>query len=143
MQQQLSVLLGMLALTALAPEPPARHGIAADLKSFPQATPKEALTSILKAADGKRFDYLLAQLADPEWVDGRVAKAADGFKEVVGDTTAQLDPPRLKLLRRFLEQGEIETLDNSAVFRLKDVKDRAVRLHKQNNRWFLRHTFKP
>ena len=34
-----------------------RHGIEADLKTYPQATPKEALASVLKAIEGKRFDW--------------------------------------------------------------------------------------
>src|SRR5438876_7020446 len=58
-----------------------RHGVAPELKSFPQATPKEALASVLKAVEMKRFDYLLAQLAEPDWVDGR--SDAEGFPELV------------------------------------------------------------
>jgi len=145
MQRQGSVALGILLLAAAAwaDTPAERHGIAADLKAYPQASPKETLASVLKAADAKRYDYLLAQLADPDWVDARIKTAADGFKELVQETASRLDPPRVKLLRRFLEEGEVETLDSTAVFRLKDVKDRAVRLHKQNNRWYLRQSNKP
>ena len=42
-----------------------RFGVASDFSSYPQATPKEALSSVLKAIDNKRIDYLLAQLSDP------------------------------------------------------------------------------
>ncbi len=137
------LLVLLLATTVLADAPTQRYGVVADLKSYPQANPKETLASVLKAVDGKRYDYLLAQLADPDWVDGRVKSAAGGFKEVMQETADRLDPPRVKLLRRFLEEGDVETLDSTAVFRLKDVKDRVVRLHKQNNRWYLRHSNKP
>ena len=37
-----------------------------------RTTPKEALASVLKAADAGRFDYLTAQLADPSFIDDRV-----------------------------------------------------------------------
>src|SRR5438552_17204398 len=59
-------------------EPAARYGIAPDLKTFPQATAKEALASVLKAVEAKRFDYLVAQLADPEFVDDRVKRLYAG-----------------------------------------------------------------
>src|SRR5438045_2365213 len=144
MHRHRSVVLAILLATpAWADTPAERYGVMADLKSYPQANPKETLASVLKAADAKRYDYLLAQLADPDWVDARVKAAAGGFKEVVEETAHRLDPPRVKLLRRFLEEGEVETLDSTAIFRLKDVKDRVVRLHKQNNRWYLRQSNKP
>jgi hypothetical protein len=138
-----AALVILLAAAAWAGAPAERYGVTADLKTYPQANPKETLASVLKAADAKRYDYLLAQLADPEWVDARVKAAAGGFKEAVEETANRLDPPRVKLLRRFLEEGELETLDSTATFRLKNVKDRIVRLHKQNNRWYLRHSNKP
>src|SRR6185369_5901737 len=132
MQRQGSVALGVLLFAAMTwADAPARHGVTADLKAYPQATPKETLASVIKAADARQYDYLLAQLADPDWVDARIKSASDGFKEVVQETANRLDPPRIKLLRRFLDEGEVETLDSTAVFRLKDVKDRVVRLHKQ------------
>ena len=45
--------------------------------------------------------------------------------------------------RKFLDEGEIETLDASAVFRLKDHKDRVVRFRKLNDRWYLSDSNKP
>jgi hypothetical protein len=118
-----------------------RHGISADLKIFPQATPKEALASVLRAVETKRIDYLLAQLADPDWVDNRVD--AEGFKELVQETTGKLDPPAVKQLQRFTMEGEIETLDTRAVVRHKTVKDRVVRLRRIDKRWYLMHTNRP
>jgi len=144
MQRHGIVLLGVLLTGAAWADPPTeRYGVAADFKAYPQANPKETLASVVMAADAKRYDYLLAQLADPEWVDARVKAVAGGFKEAVEETANRLDPPRVKLLRRFLEEGELETLDSTATFRLKNVKDRVVRLHRLNNRWYLRHSNKP
>jgi hypothetical protein len=131
------------AFGAAAEGPAARFGVMPDLKSFPQTTPKETLASTLKAIDLKRIDYLLAHLTDPDWIDGRVESAGDGFRELVKEAGDKLDPPTVKRLKQFLEQGEIETLDATAVVKHKDVKDRVVRLRKVNNRWYLRNANKP
>jgi hypothetical protein len=97
----------LLALgTAFAETPTGRHGIAPDIKSFPQASPKEALGSVLKAASLKRIDYLLAHLADPDEIDGRAAVLAGGFKDAVHEAGEKLDAAALKKLMRFLQEGE-------------------------------------
>jgi hypothetical protein len=121
-----------------------RYGIAPDFKVYPQATTKETLTSVLKAIDAGRFDYLVAQLADPAWVDDRVARLYGGrFAEQVEDTRARLDPGTVKLLRRFLTDGEWTAEKDHASARLKDVSDRGVFLCKKGDRWFLEHRSKP
>jgi hypothetical protein len=142
----LAALVGLSGLPTPAgagEKSPARHGVTADLKSFPQATPKQALASVLKAIDLKRIDYLLAQLSEPEWVDERVKIYEGGFAELTKETAARLDPPAVKKLARFLKEGEFETLDGTAVVRLKDVKDRVVRLRKIDRRWYLENRYKP
>jgi hypothetical protein len=126
-----------------ADAPMTRHGVQPDLKSFPQATPKEALASVVKAGDLKRHDYLLAHLADPDWVDTRVEALAGGFREAVKEAGEKFDAPAVKQLRRFLDEGEVETLDSAAVVRLKDDGGRVVRLRKVNKRWYLQHANRP
>jgi hypothetical protein len=140
------ILLGLavLANAAGAGEegkvPLKRHGIVADLKSYPQGTAKEALASVLKAIDAKRIDYLVAQLADPAFVDDRVKRIYGGkFAEQVEDTCGRLDPLTVKQLRRFLKDGTWKNDKTEAVVRLKDVKDRCVRLRRRDGRWFLEH----
>ena len=128
---------------ALCADGPSRHGIPVDLKSYPQATPKETLTSLLKAAELKRLDYLLAQLTDPEEIDARAEVLAGGFKEAVKEAGDKLDAGTVKKLKRFLQEGEIETLENRASIRLKDVSDRVVRFRKIGARWYLLNTSKP
>jgi len=76
-------------------------------------------------------------------VDGRVKVNEGGFPELVREASARLDPPAVKKLGRFLKEGEFETLDNTAFVRLKDVKDRVVRLRKIDGRWYLESRFKP
>src|SRR5207248_7624420 len=84
-----AVILGVfVVLVGSAPaqkkdEPPAkRHGVEPDLDGYPQTTPKDALRSMIRAADAGRFDYLVAQLADPDWVDGRV-KVLGSFERLM------------------------------------------------------------
>ena len=121
----------------------ARYGVEVDLKMYPQGAPKETLTSVLKAADAGRFDYLAAQLADPAFIDERLKGVSAGsFEEQVKDTRARLDSPTLKELHRFLDDGEWTTDDAAAVVRLKDVSDRAVFFRKIDGRWYLEHRSK-
>ena len=102
MRVWLAFAVGLGAFAAGAGE---RYGVAPDLKTYPQATPKEALASALKAAEAGRFDYLAAQLADPAWVDERIKRLYGGrFEDQVEEARARLDPPTLKLLRRFLAE---------------------------------------
>jgi hypothetical protein len=122
----------------------ARFGVEPDLKTYPQSTPKEALASVLKAIEDKRIDYLLAQLADPDWVDGRLKKTDGDFKTLVKETTAKLldDPGQAKKLQRFLKEGDWSEGDAAAQVRLKDEKERGVFLRKVGDRWFLENDAK-
>ena len=84
-----------------------RYGIAPDLKTYPQATAKETLASVIKAVEDKRVDYVVAQLADPAFVDDRVKRLYGGrFEQQVEDTRARLDPLTIKQLQRFLKDGD-------------------------------------
>ncbi len=139
----------LLALvTAAAPQgaaPPKRHGVEADLKAYPQGEPREALASVLKAVENKRVDYLLAHLADPDFVDRRVKDNGGKLDELLKETTAKLlgDPGAAKQLARFLKEGEWQTTETTACVRLKDVPDRSVCLRKIDGRWFMQNRYKP
>ncbi len=125
-------------------KPAARYGVEVDLKSYSQGTPKETLASVLKAADAGRFDYLAAHLADPTFIDERVKGVFGGrFNDLVKDVRTRLDPSTLKLLHRFLDDGEWTTGDDKAAVRLKDLGDRAVFFRKIDGRWFMEHRSKP
>ena len=142
-------LLGLICAAGLLTaegdvKPPSRYGVAADLAAYPQGTPKETLASVLKAADAERFDYLDAQLADPAFIDGRVKTLFGGkFDEQVNDTRARLDPPTLKSLHRFLDNGVWTDGDGEASVRLNDLGDRAVFFKKIDGRWYMEHRSKP
>jgi hypothetical protein len=137
--------LGLVAVAAVWADEPdkaqgTRYGIAADTKTYPQATAREALGSVLKAALAKRFDYLVAQLADPAFVDDRVRRLYGGrFEDQVEDTRARLDPSTVKLLGRFLKDGQWQEEVGRVTVRLKDAGDRRLYFKKDGGRWFMEH----
>jgi hypothetical protein len=138
----LAIWIGVFASAAQAwpDETPAkRFGIEADLKSYPQATPKETLGSLLKAVGNKRVDYVLAQLADPEWVDGRVKQTGGGFAALVEESTARLvdDPAAVKRLEKLHASGEWKIETDAASVRLKDSDIPALFYRKVNGRWYV------
>jgi hypothetical protein len=147
--------LGSLLLVVVGPTvglaqdkapPTRRYGVEPNLRAFPQATPKETLASVLQAIEQRRFDYLLAQLTDPPFVDDRVQRAGGKFDEVVNETRTKLqeNPKAVTELRRFLKEGEWEGGDgNTASASLKDVKDRRVYFRKVDARWYLENRLKP
>jgi len=142
----MAVAVGTSALAFQESDATRRYAIPANLRLYPQSTPKEALASVLTAIDNKRIDYLLAQLTDPAFVDRRVKNLYGGdFAELVRETTAKLanEPGTAKELGRFLKEGEWEVNDTSASARLKDVKDRQVFLRKVDDRWYLENRQKP
>ena len=133
---------------------PTRFNIALDFKNFPQSTPKQALDSVIKAIAEKRIDYLLAQLADPAFVDQRVAQTAAkmnqelslpqrqslAFDQLVKSTADGFleDPTKLRELQRFLEAGDWEDTVDVAIGRLKGVQSRKVFMQKiAPDRWVL------
>ncbi len=146
MHSHVTTLLGVVLLAGClrgADIPDSRQGVVLDFKSFPQTSPKEVLASVLKAAELKRIDYLLAQLTDPDEISARSEVLAGGFKDVVKEAADKLDAASIKKLKRFLLEGEFETLENRAVVRLKDVPNRVVRLRKIEQRWYLQNPSKP
>jgi hypothetical protein len=115
-----------------------RYRIDADLDGFPQSTPKAALQSALRAADHRRFDYLVAHLTDPEYVDKQVAKIGT-FEKFVHVAKARWtnDPESIKELRRFVSDGKWEESGDRAMASLADVKSRQVFMKRVGDRWFL------
>ena len=87
--RRLAGMMAVLVATTLAvgqappPPDPLRDPIRRLPDQFGQATPKAALDSALKVIDRGRFDYLVAHLLDPAFVDGRVAERTLRLEEGV------------------------------------------------------------
>ncbi len=139
-----SFLALLLLPTVLLARDTKRYGIPLDLKTFPQATPQETLASVIKAIDSKRIDYLVAQLANPTFVDERVKRLYDGnFSEQLADTTARLDPGTVKLLNRLVKEGEWRTAEDLALLSTRSIANRSVYMKKIGDRWFLENKQSP
>jgi hypothetical protein len=145
MRTLLALVLAVAFASVVVAQAEKRYGIDADLKTYPQATSKQTLASVLKAIENKRVDYLLAHLAEPEWVDRRVKDTGGKFSDLVEETKGKLvdDPASAKLLQRFLKEGDWEVGDSEAEVSLKDVKDHVVAFHKVEGRWFMENRNSP
>lgn len=130
---------GLHAQKAADQPPAARFGFQPDLQTFPQGTPREALASVLKAVQQKRIGYLLAELADPAWVDERVRAVHGGkFDGLVKETENQFahDPAAVNTLVRMLKNGAWRQGEHTAEGRLKGSQDR-VFFKQVGDRWYL------
>lgn len=139
-----AALLSCLIVLHAVAAPSARYGVELNVKKYPQGTPKAALASVLKAIEAKDFRYLVAHLADPAFVDGRVKGVYAGkFAEQVDDTRARLDALIVKQLQRLARDGKWKDGDDEAVLTAESVDGRGVRMLKKDGRWFLSHSFGP
>jgi hypothetical protein len=136
-------LIGLIGVLAFAAQdgaeklPEKRFGIEVDLKTYPQITPKATLGSLLKAIDAKRVDYVLAQLADPEWVDRRVKETGGGFAALVEESTPRLvgDAAAVKRFKKLLADGEWKIDTTAASVRLKESDNGVLFFRKMTQRW--------
>lgn len=127
------------SLVAAQDQPRVRFTVTPDLDNYPQATPKEAFASVIRAINRERYDYLVAHLMEPDFVDQRLLTAkitAEQFTKEVKENFAA-DPELLRGLKRFEAEGELVEQGASAVVQLKDVKDRKVYFKKIGERWFI------
>src|SRR6516164_6015386 len=97
MRVGLTVLLSAVLSASLLAQAPQekgsakRYGIELRLKKFPQSTPKETLASVVLAIQERNFAYLLAELADPNFVDKRVKDNHGGsFDEFVKEASMKI-----------------------------------------------------
>lgn len=133
---------------------PRRFGFDVDDITFPQKTPKEAMTSIAKALERKKVDYLLAQLADPAYVDYWVDQYKDdfplgkeegkrllAFDRLARETNRYFenDPLIVKDLRAFAKLAEWKEEEGVAIGTVETIPARKVFLKKIGDRWFLKN----
>jgi hypothetical protein len=151
--------IGLTILTGLGARPAGKgksgapFGIDADHERYPQKTPQVALGSVLKAVADKRYNYLLAHLADPAFVkmqlkvyrDQLPASLADesknvlAFQRLVKATTEHFrdDPTKIRMLIRFAKDGDWKVEEATATASLKVLPARKVFLKKIGERWYL------
>jgi hypothetical protein len=132
----------LLAVPALAQKSQSgkRYGIEPNLQTYSQGTPQEALSSTLLAVEKNQIEYLLAQLADPDFVDDRVKNLYGGqFEPLVEETTTKLidNPGAVKELARHAKEGKWEVATAKASSSLSDVPGRQVYFRKVGDRWYL------
>lgn len=149
-----TILIVSATLTAAAQQPDKlakRYGFEVNIAQYPQKTPKESLESVIQAVQNKRIDYLLAHLADPEFVDKRVTEYSKGlqgsedakiflaFDRLVKETSSHFmeDPLLARELRDFARDGEWEGDESKASAKLKSIPTRRVFMKKMQERWFL------
>jgi len=144
MRQLTAFAAGLVILSAAPAQekksaPLPRYGVAPDLDTYPQASAKQAVGSILKSLDRKRIDYLVAHLAEPGFVDEKVKAQLGNFDEVVREVTDHFndDPKRTDEFRRFLKEGTLEESGTTAKVTLKDVPTRHITLRQIEGRWFM------
>ncbi len=85
-----------------APDPeevPPRYGQPFRPKAYPQGTAKEAVASVITAAEKGEFAYLAAHLLDPAFVDGRLDAMAGGPASPYRKT-AEAELARLRDIQR-------------------------------------------
>lgn len=92
-----------------AEETPPRYGVAFKGKVYLQATPKESLSSLIEAADKGEFNYLVAHLLEPSFVDARVADRAKQFEPQVIMNLAALRDFQQKNLDKVERDSRVPT----------------------------------
>jgi hypothetical protein len=74
-------------------------------------------------------------------LEARVHEASSrlNFRTLTGQIRAKLadEPEHVKLMRRFLREGDVQAAGDTAVMRLKDVPDRALYFKKVKDRWYV------
>jgi hypothetical protein len=148
----LAVVMVCTASAAQEKKAPPRYGFDVDETTFPQKSPVEAMKSIGIALDRKRVDYMLAQMADPTYVDywvdrykvdftqGKEAgKRLLAFDRLARETKAYFenDPLILKDLRIFAKEAKWDEKEDAAVGSVESIPARKVYLRKIGERWFL------
>jgi hypothetical protein len=144
---------GALGQGAGGDKPVIRYRIDANFEKYPQNEPRQALASVVKALEAGQYEYLLAHLADPAFVDKRVEEykaqikqklAEDGktllaFDRLANETREHFkeDPGTVRELLLFAKSGDWETKDANAEARVKTIPARRVFMKKIDNRWYL------
>lgn len=87
--------------------PVVRYGVVYRPKGLPQATPKQALDSVITAAEKGEFAYLTAHLIEPGLIDARVNERTRQFEGPVEDELALLRAKQQPVLDQILPEARV------------------------------------
>lgn len=120
-----------------------RFGIALDEASFPQNSPENLRKSLLKALDLDKIEYLLAHLADPLFIDKNIKEVHEGnFAKQVAETREKLKKGLKSPLESLLKDGKLEVTAKSASLKDSTLKDFALSMKLENNKWYMENNKK-
>lgn len=110
-------------------EIPPRFGVVFKGKLYLQTTPKEALQSAIDVAEKGEFNYLVAHLLEPGFVDARIADRAKQFEPSVEASLAALRDFQLKNLDKIAVEARLPV--DATKFRERIVADSKTAAFKQ------------
>lgn len=136
---------------------PTRYKVPLNQREYPQVSPKQALHSVVKALRKKDFSYLLAHLADPQYVDARVKEYMTGFEgpeeakrfvaflKFVKDVQRHFerDPDLLRELEVLADKGEWKIDEKIAFVRRSKSSQTRATFMQIGGRWFLKNDRRP
>ncbi|HEX3314706.1 MAG TPA: hypothetical protein VHR72_07420 [Gemmataceae bacterium] len=132
----LTLALGTLALPLVAQDAEVRqldrrYNIEYNPVGYPQKTPQEGLKAIVRALDAGAYEYMLAHLVDPKFVDTRVAEYFTTMfpKELLRKEDEEIALAEDALTRKRLEIGKERRLFDRRVLSF-------VRLVKETRKHF-------
>jgi hypothetical protein len=142
MRSTIALLVAAIVLPMAAAQDkdaPNRLQVIYDPGNYPQTTPQEALGSVVKALGRDRYDYLVAHLLDPAFVDDQLKTEKTTPEQLGKSVKAHMeeDPELLKLMKRFLAEGDFSAGAERVTVSLKGVDDKQVFLRKVGERWYM------
>ena len=78
----------VFAVAATAQDIPSRFEVLYNPDLYKQDSPQDTVNSILGAIDRGRYDYIVAHLLDPDFVDSRLAATRNYFERVAAEQIA-------------------------------------------------------
>ena len=112
-----------------AEDTPPRFGIAYKGKSYLQATPKDAVQSVIEIVEKGEFNYLVAHLLDPAFVDARLAERAKQLEPLVEQNLATLREYQQKNLDKIDRESRVPV--DADKFRERVLRDAKAAAFKQ------------
>lgn len=91
----IAVLVFATISSAQAPEVKPRFDVLHNAEFYKQDSPQQTLISVVGALGRDRYDYVLAHLLDPAYVNSRLATTQSYFERIAADQVAQTAAGRL------------------------------------------------